>query len=74
MKNLLFISFFLLFTCLVTSAQDRDEHREKIKALKTAYITEGLILPQKKLSNFWPIYNEYEEKRRALYRQGTCRC
>lgn len=51
------------------SAQDRDEHREKIKALKTAYITEGLNLTPREAQQFWPIYNEFEKKRRQLYRQ-----
>lgn len=51
------------------AAQDRDEHREKIKALKTAYITEGLNLTPREAQEFWPIYNEFEKKRRQLYRQ-----
>ncbi len=68
MKHLLFISLFLM--CSVgTSAQDRDEHREKIKALKTAYITEGLNLTAKEAQAFWPVYNDYVEKRRTLYRR-----
>lgn len=68
MKKSLFI-FFLLVGSLTLSAQDRDEHREKIKALKTAYITEGLSLSAKDAQKFWPIYNEFEEKRRKLYRR-----
>lgn len=68
MKHLLFISFFLLCS-LSTVAQDRDEHREKIKALKTAYITEGLDLSAKEAQEFWPIYNAYEDQRRGLYRR-----
>lgn len=66
MKHLLFTGFFLL-CCVGTFAQDRDEHREKIKALKTAYITEGLDLTTKEAQEFWPVYNAYEEKRRNLY-------
>ncbi|MGB7842863.1 MAG: hypothetical protein WBL21_08745 [Salinimicrobium sp.] len=68
MKHLLFISFFLLCTVSIT-AQDREAHREKIKALKTAYITEGLNLTAKEAQTFWPVYNAYEEKRRTLYRR-----
>ena len=68
MKNLLLICF-LLFTGLHLSAQDKDGHRERIKALKTAYITEGLSLSSKDAQKFWPIYNEFEEKRRNLYRR-----
>lgn len=68
MKNLLLICLFL-FTGLHLSAQDKDGHRERIKALKTAYITEGLSLSSKDAQKFWPIYNEFEEKRRNLYRR-----
>lgn len=68
MKNFLFIVFFL-FTSFYMGAQDRSEHREKIKALKTAYITEGLNLTAKEAQQFWPIYNEFDEKRRNLYRR-----
>lgn len=68
MKHFLITGFFLLFSfCL--SAQDRDGHREKIKALKTAYITDGLSLTPKEAQTFWPVYNAFEEKRRSLYRR-----
>lgn len=68
MKKSIFIALFL--TCSLTvMAQDRDEHREKIRALKTAYITEGLKLTPKEAQQFWPVYNEFEEKRRELYRK-----
>lgn len=68
MKNFVFMIFFL-FTSFYMAAQDKSEHREKIKALKTAYITEGLNLTAKEAQQFWPIYNEFDEKRRALYRK-----
>lgn len=66
MKNILFMAL-LLFTGFFATAQDRDAHREKIKALKTAYITDGLNLTAEEAQKFWPIHNNYEEKRRALY-------
>lgn len=68
MKKYLFMALFL-FSPLLVAAQDRDAHREKIKALKTAHITEGLNLTAKEAQQFWPVYNEYEEKRRNLYRR-----
>lgn len=66
MKNLILISLFLLGV-MTAQAQDRDEHREKIKALKTAHITEGLNLTTKEAQQFWPVYNAFQEKRRELY-------
>lgn len=68
MKNIILVVLFL-FTSFYSVAQDRDQHREKIKALKTAFITEGLNLTAKEAQQFWPVYNEYEEKRRNLYRR-----
>lgn len=68
MKNVLALCLFILFS-ITGSAQDKDKHRERIKALKTAHITEGLSLTSKEAQQFWPIYNEYEERRRNLYRQ-----
>lgn len=68
MKKLILISLLLLGT-MAAQAQDRDEHREKIKALKTAHITEGLDLTAREAQQFWPIYNDFQEKRRELYRR-----
>ena len=68
MKKILFMLLFLV-SGFYSSAQDKNEHRERIKALKTAYITEGLNLTAKEAQQFWPVYNEYEEKRRQLYRR-----
>ncbi|MGY8914164.1 MAG: hypothetical protein ACKVJF_03660 [Flavobacteriales bacterium] len=49
----------LLFLTVVSFAQDRPD-REKIKALKVAFITERLDLSSKEAQLFWPIYNEHE--------------
>lgn len=68
MKKLLFM-FLFLSTSFFMTAQDREQHRQKIKALKTAYITEGLNLSSKEAQQFWPIYNEYDERKRNLYRK-----
>lgn len=68
MKKILFVCF-VLFGSFHTIAQERDEHRERIKALKTAYITEGLNLSPNDAEKFWPIYNDFNEKRRKLYRK-----
>ncbi len=61
MKKLLFI---LLFSVLGLQAQD-GKH-EQIKAFKTAYITDKLALTSSEAEKFWPIYNNYDEKFRAL--------
>ena len=68
MKTYLLMACFL-FSTMFMAAQDNDEHRKKIKALKTAHITEGINLTAKEAQQFWPVYNEFEEKRRNLYRR-----
>ena len=58
MKRLLIIAFFIL-TSVQVSAQ---ANREKIKAMKTAFITNALDLSSKEAQQFWPIYNEYDKR------------
>jgi Spy/CpxP family protein refolding chaperone len=45
---------------------DFAEKREKIEAIKVAYITEELDLTVKESQAFWPIYNELSDKEEAL--------
>ena len=59
------IYFAIMLLCTVMSfAQDRS--REKIKALKVAYLTEQLELSSEEAQDFWPVYNEYEKERHEL--------
>lgn len=61
MKRKLLIPLFLLVT-LISFSQNFKEKREKIKALKVAYITEKLELTSQEAEKFWPIYNTYDDK------------
>lgn len=61
MKKLTFI--FLLMVAVVHSQESKYE---KIKALKTAYITEQLSLTSVEAEKFWPVYNTFETKFRDL--------
>jgi len=64
MKNKLLL-ILLLFTITFSFAQRKGD-RDKIKSLKVAFITERLDLSAKEAQQFWPIYNDYDEKREAL--------
>ncbi len=55
----------LLLAVTLSFGQNRPD-KDKIKSLKVAFITERLDLSTKEAQAFWPIYNEYEEKREAL--------
>lgn len=59
MKKILLISILLLGTYSL-SAQQHNRF-ERIKALKTAHITNHVGLTSKEAEIFWPIYNKYEK-------------
>jgi len=56
---------FLLVSSLSFS-QGFKEKREKVKALKVAYITEQLELTSDEAQKFWPIYNAFDENQSEL--------
>jgi Spy/CpxP family protein refolding chaperone len=60
MNKKIIICFVFLFSGWLLTAQERG--RERIKAYKTAYITQQLDLSTKEAEKFWPIYNEYDKK------------
>lgn len=68
MRKIIFIAFSLI-GILQVAAQNDDTHRERIKSLKAAYITDQLNLTSKEAQDFWPIYNLYQKERRKLYRR-----
>lgn len=69
MKNLFFLLLLFSGFSQLQAQNDKDQHRERIKALKTAYITQELNLSKDVAQKFWPIYNEYETKKRELHRR-----
>lgn len=64
-RILLLFSFFLI--AFSATAQNREEHRERIKAMKIAYFTQELNMSPQVAQQFWPIYNRYECLRRDLH-------
>lgn len=45
---------------------------EKIKAEKVAFITNRLDLTVEEAQNFWPLYNEMENKMKEIKKQHKC--
>ncbi|MEP3388880.1 MAG: hypothetical protein ABJO02_11870 [Reichenbachiella sp.] len=62
MKKLLFTTLLLCLTTLALA--QNDEARQKIESAKIALISERLGLTPEDAQKFWPIYNEYSQKRR----------
>jgi len=49
--------------------KERQERRDDIQAMKVAYITKKLDLTPEEAQQFWPVYNQYQEKLRELRRK-----
>lgn len=60
-----YITLFILFISVAAMAQ--PDSKERIEALKTAYLTEQLELTSKEAQKFWPIYNAYSKRLHDLY-------
>ena len=69
MKNSLLILIFFL-SCTIAFAQPGgkrfEERREKIEALKIAFLTKELNLTSEEAKGFWPVYNKFEEEMHTL--------
>jgi len=72
------ISLITLIICLVSLANAQppggpgggsEEHRERIKAHKVAFITTKLDLTAEEAQLFWPVYNDHHKKVDALHKE-----
>ncbi|PQJ74652.1 sensor of ECF-type sigma factor [Polaribacter gangjinensis] len=66
MKTLITCLFLTITFGFSSIAQERNESREKIKALKIAYLTEQLALTTNEAEKFWPIYNAFDKEQHEL--------
>ena len=66
MKTIIACLFFCLTIGFSSFAQEKNESREKIKALKIAYLTEQLALTSSEAEKFWPIYNAFDKEQHDL--------
>ncbi|MEO6759726.1 MAG: hypothetical protein ABIO24_09760 [Saprospiraceae bacterium] len=71
MKRLFFIAMLLPALSALAQAQ-QDGNRpaaERIRAYRVAVYTDVLQLSAEEAQNFWPIFNDYTEKREKLQQQ-----
>lgn len=74
MKNFTMMKWFVLtllsLSWMQLSAQPGDfpdeKRREKIDALKRAYISDKLELTVAEAEKFWPVYNEFDQKKTEI--------
>lgn len=71
MKIRKIIPLILLMITTSFYAQSHGQKKEKIKALKIAFITTELALTSSEAAAFWPVYNTYEDRQYVLRRQKS---
>ncbi|WP_201747679.1 hypothetical protein [Dyadobacter flavalbus] len=65
-------AFLFIALCSVTSVRAQGRSEDEIKRIqdaKVAIITNRLNLTPEQSTGFWPIYNEYSQKRREIHRE-----
>ena len=71
-NNVKKISLLLLFALLTTASawaqRPSGEEMQRIQDAKIAIITNRLNLTPEQATGFWPVYNEYSQKRRDIHR------
>jgi hypothetical protein len=65
-KKIVYILVFVL-TSFASFAQAGK--REKIEALRVAFITQQLNITADESQKFWPVYNEYQDKVKAARKE-----
>jgi len=64
MKKLL--SLLILPVLMISSLSGQEKPRERLEAYKIAFFTKKLELTSQEASRFWPIYNEFQEKKNQI--------
>lgn len=59
LPKILFCTLLLLLFSLPAAHAQEKSKKERIKALKVAYITEKLSLTTSEAQEFWPVYNTF---------------
>ncbi|MCC6460555.1 MAG: hypothetical protein IT260_08805 [Saprospiraceae bacterium] len=63
MKRLIFFTVLILVGATLRAQPDPDKRDERIKSYRVAIFTEVLSLTPEEAQTFWPIYNDYQERR-----------
>ena len=70
MKNFKLIAISLFLIALNAKAQTESK-KDKIKALKVAFITNELSLTSDEATKFWPVFNVFEAKQKEIRSSRT---
>ncbi|WP_240676029.1 Spy/CpxP family protein refolding chaperone [Botryobacter ruber] len=70
MKYYLFFLLLSVFSLSGSAAHAQKGHhdRSNVESAKVAFLTDKMALTPDQAQKFWPLYNEYESKRREIWR------
>lgn len=66
MKKILVLTLFIGLTTLAVQAQPGKQADERIRAFRVAYFTDKLRLTPEESQQFWPLFNEFRDKVKAI--------
>ncbi len=67
MKQLKLVAFSLILTFVFTHVQaQKNEKKQKMEAAKIEFITQKLNLSPEQAEKFWPVFNEFDVKRKEI--------
>ncbi|MFM9985410.1 MAG: hypothetical protein ACKVOK_09285 [Flavobacteriales bacterium] len=73
LKNFALVLLFGMFALFAAAQPDVEpvdgKRKEKLDALKRAYITDKLELTSAEAEKFWPVFNEFEKKRASIRKE-----
>jgi hypothetical protein len=70
MKWIAVIASFVLLPMLAWAQPTGERIQERVEARRVAFLTERLSLTPEEAQLFWPIYNEYRDKLKAIRKEG----
>ena len=60
-RGVFILAAMLIFSTAIVSAQ--NPNRERLESYKIAFFTQRLNLTPAEAEKFWPLYNQYQEKK-----------
>ncbi|HWB24287.1 MAG TPA: hypothetical protein VG738_02355 [Chitinophagaceae bacterium] len=62
----IYLAIFFLLSCTYICVGQPGAGRQKVEAIKIAYITKELNLSPAEAQRFWPVYNSYSNEVKAV--------
>ena len=69
MKKILTFALIIVGFTAIAQNKNQQDAKSKLEAARIALITDRLGLTPEQAQQFWPIYNEYAEQRRAIQQE-----